>query len=452
MSTQEATQNTFLGRALTCLSKQANHLAERLHKDELPEVQTSNQPHHSKNVSADLSGPTLGGDPEPTLLTNEEARVNAWMEEIPIVLIDPNTTHQLQEFKTPRRKVDAASQTSPKISSDRDEGQFYWEESPSQVYSRNFVVSYPPQIPDNTSDSPPALRVKKIRKHAPCPIIHENCVENIKESNLTPAEAPRASRPSSISIPDRCYDRAEESGWQIKVDKVIPASNRNKKALEALRPAHKNKQHADKIREPDFTHLQAPPLWKPFSTATIGRKQGLAFLAMSNEEVIIPGEEHDEETINEVVRSLEKQKQGSRSESRKTLESDSDEFMSKLRTLELEQARKLDTFDEEVSPPSDQEQADGVDASVLHREDVDEDARIGQTEEEKREAYFQERAEEYADRYAKCKPLNYESVKRDFDYVKADIKRVCKMAGDIHDAWKKREREKEAQRLRQTIE
>lgn len=446
MPTQQVPQTPPLGRALICLSKKADHWAEKLHKDEPTEAQTPN-PQHSKRPSANLSGPTLAADPESILTANEEARVKSWLEAIPVVLIDPHTTHQLQQPKTLSRKVDVACQTDvvrPAVSPQRYDARFHEIEGPTQIYAKTLGLPPPPQTQYNIHKPPAPLRINKAKNRAPLSNKNETCVEEPEGPKLNPAGAPYTIRPEPPSTSRQHLPLK----WHINVNKIRLAANRNNKTPANSLLAPKAKHHTDKIQEPDLTHSQPPPPWLSFNTATIGRKQGLAFLAMSNEGGLSPSEEHDQDAINEAVRSLKTNK-GPRREARKTLEDDSDEFISKLKALELEQKKGLGDVseeDEDSSPGAEQEQTEEAERSVPELEKDERSVPEEQMEEENRKAYFQERAEVYADRYAKCKPLNYEGVKRDFDYVQSDIKKVCDMAGEIHNAWKKRQREKEMER------
>jgi len=210
--------------------------------------------------------------------------------------------------------------------------------------------------------------------------------------------------------------------------------------------------------EPNPTRPQAPPDWIAFNTATIGRKQGLTFAAVANnrKNSSIQTGEDEQEVISEAVQSLAKNKVKSLelTAQRKTLEKEFFEVQSKLVKFGIKQEKGKqekerhgvigeEEVEEVTSPDSEREQTMEGELNDLENIEPGTDTPSIQLAAQNRKAYFQERAEEYADRYAKCKPLRMESVKKDFDYVGSDVNEVCEMAHQIHLGQKIREKERE---------
>jgi len=198
--------------------------------------------------------------------------------------------------------------------------------------------------------------------------------------------------------------------------------------------------------DPNPTRPQAPPDWIAFNTATIGRKQGLTFAAAAKnrKDSSIHTGENEQEVISEAVQSLAKNKVKGleRTAQRKTLEEGFIEVQSKLAKFGIEQENGkqekerpgviVEEEEEEVtSPDSEREQTMEGELNDLENIESGTDAPSIQL------------AEEYADRYAKCKPLRMELVKKDFDYVESDVNEVCKTAHEIHLGQKNREKERE---------
>ncbi|KAK4694800.1 hypothetical protein P7C71_g2839, partial [Lecanoromycetidae sp. Uapishka_2] len=326
MSTQEPPRNSFLGRTLESLSKKASHLAEHLHKDDAKAQMTD--PQHSKKPSADLSGPTLADGSEAIFTANQKARVKCWLEDIPNVVADPHTTHRLQDPKTPPRAIDVACQTDvrdPGFAEGLADAQSYGIDGMTQMHT---MARLPPRWHTSirSADSLPVTRASRSMNKAPFPTIPEDCEDDPERSHR--------GRTRLLAVPQNSMPSTEP--WKLGVGKL--------KALELER-----------------------------------------------------------ETKND-LESITEEEDGSL-----CLEPESNEMA------------------ESIAADRGENEASYLDV---------------QTEAENREAYFQERAEEYASRYAKCKPLMFESVKRDLNYVDADIKRVCDMARNLEDARKQREKER----------
>lgn len=197
----------------------------------------------------------------------------------------------------------------------------------------------------------------------------------------------------------------------------------------------------------------------PWTVDTIGKKQGLAFSGMSNrKDSSSQTGEYEQSLINKKVRSLAKKiPEVSGRKPRKTLETDADELCEKLEEFRLAQEekdrrRKLEGIDEEeeeeddddeISSDAEKEPTKENKSDTPGDEGNEADIPTIQTADQNRKAYFQERAAEYAGRYAAYKPINMASVRRDFDNVESDVQEICRMAKVIDDARKEKGKEEQ---------
>ncbi len=455
MAVPELPQDSFLCYAFNRLSKTANNLAVQLHKDD-PEAPTT-------NTQQPLDNDSCTNVRRPTLTAGRAARVSSWIDEISPELADPNTQHSTLEsspnlltslrlakipdthlVRRPNNQSEDMDSKSPKVLPKDD----------SPVMSR--LKRSPP-----SKSNPLGLRIIKLRIPAPYSTSNEASTSQRarrKLDGVQPNYTHRFPFPAAPKEPP-------QSDWQVRPNKVRPpVANRNSidkgEALEKRRRAQLGRKYSfsDNIVEPNPTRPQAPPDWIAFNTATIGRKQGLTFAAAAKnrKDSSIHTGENEQEVISEAVQSLAKNKVKGleRTAQRKTLEEGFIEVQSKFVKFGIEQENGKQQRErhgvigeeEEVevtSPDSEREQTMEGELNDLENIEPGTDAPSIQSAAQNRKAYFRERAEEYADRYAKCKPLRMESVKKDFDYVDSDVKEVCKMAHEIHLAQKNREKERD---------
>ncbi len=416
MAVPELPQDSFLCYAFDRLSKTANNLAVQLHKND-PEAPTTNtQQPLDNDACTNVSGPTL--------TAGTAARVSSWIDEISPELADPNTQHSTLEsppnvltslrlakipdthlVRRPNKQSEDMDSKSPQV----------LPQDNSRVMSRLKRSS-----PSNSKPNPLGLRINKLRNPAPYSTSKEVSTSQRARRTLDGVQPKYTHRFPFPAAPKE----PPQSDWQVRPNKIRPPV-------------------ANRIA---------------FNTATIGRKQGLTFAAVANnrKNSSIQTGEDEQEVISEAVQSLARNKVKSleRTAQRKSLEKGFVEVQSKLAKFGIEQENgkqekerhgvvQEEEEEEVISPDSDQEHSMEGELNDLENIEPGTDAPSIQLAAQNRTAYFQERAEEYADRYAKCKPLRMELVKKDFDYVDSDVKEVCKMAHEIHLGQKTREKERE---------